>query len=88
VRDFIHVRAGQVAPGRVLVICQKDLEAVLKEGPLPETVDLGHFQALAGLNQWRDAAAIIIIGRTQPPPQDVEQIARCVRAGNYRDQAR
>jgi putative DNA primase/helicase len=78
VRDLIHVRAAQVAPGRVLVICQKDLEAVLKNGRLPDTVDLGHFQALAGLNRWHDAAAIIIIGRTLPPARDVEQIARVV----------
>jgi putative DNA primase/helicase len=78
VRDYIQVKAAQVAPGRVLVICQKQLESVLKAGPLPDTVDLGHFQALAGLNQWRDARVIIIIGRTLPPVRDVEQIARVV----------
>jgi putative DNA primase/helicase len=77
VHSFIEVRANDVSPGRVLVICQQGLEMELRTmAPLPPNVDLQHFNAIAGENSWSDVALLIVIGRTEPPPQDVENQAR------------
>jgi putative DNA primase/helicase len=43
---------------------------------LPDNVDFGHFNAIAGQNAWKEAALLIVVGRTLPPPADVEAIAR------------
>jgi len=75
-RHFILVRADDVAPGQMLVVCQQGLELALLGGPLPDTVDIAHFNAITGLNAWKDVAVVIVIGRTAPPVRDVERIAR------------
>jgi len=77
-RIFIETRANDVRPGRVLVICQKGLEAALDNGTLPDNVELAHFNAIAGQNAWRDVALLILIGRTEPPPREVEKLARAL----------
>jgi hypothetical protein len=75
VRRFTEVRASHVAPRRVLIVCQHGLEAKLLNGPLPETVDVAHFNAITGLNAWKDVAVVIVVGRTEPRVRDVERIA-------------
>ena len=75
VRRFIEVRAAQVHPGRVLVVCQQGLEGALREHPLPEAVDIAHFNAITGSNAWEEVAVVIVIGRTEPSVRDVERIA-------------
>ena len=77
-RTFIETRANDVRPGRVLVICQKGLEAALDNGTLPDNVELAHLNAIAGQNAWNDVALLILIGRTEPPPRDVEKLARAL----------
>jgi putative DNA primase/helicase len=57
-------------------VCQQGLELALLGGPLPDTVDIAHFNAITGLNAWEDVAVVIVIGRTAPPVRDVERIAR------------
>jgi putative DNA primase/helicase len=74
VRRFIVIRAKQVAPGRVLVICQQGFESALLDGPLPETVEVAHFNAITGLNDWSEVALVVVIGRTEPAVRDVERI--------------
>jgi putative DNA primase/helicase len=76
VRRLIWVPADDVSPGQVLVVCQQGLELELLNGPLPDTVDIAHFNALTGLNTWENLALVIVIGRTAPPVREVEQLAR------------
>src|SRR6202011_5319203 len=75
-RYLVWVRANDVAPGGILVVCQQGLELALLGGPLPDTVDIAHFNAITGLNAWKDVGVVIVIGRTAPPVRDVERIAR------------
>jgi len=76
IRRFVEVRANGMQPGRVLVICQKELRAILDDGTLPANVDLGHFNAIEGVNLWKDVSLLMLIGRTEPPPWEVEKLAR------------
>jgi putative DNA primase/helicase len=81
IRRHIEVRASETA-GKVLVVCQKKLEAALRKEfagsafPMPKNVTIAHFNATAGLNAWQDVELLIVIGRTEPPPRTVERIAR------------
>jgi putative DNA primase/helicase len=75
-RQFIWVGAYDIAPGRMLVVCQQGLERALLGGPLPDTVSIAHFNAVTGLNAWKDVSAVVVIGRTEPPVREVERIAR------------
>jgi putative DNA primase/helicase len=76
VRRFLFVRAAEVSPGRVLVVCQQGLEVALRTGPLPTTVEVAHFNAITGLNAWNDVALVVVIGRIEPAVRDIERIAR------------
>jgi len=78
VRRFILVRANNVDPSRVLVVCQQGLERALLGGPLPDTVDVANFNALTGSDAWKEVAIVIVIGRLAPPVREVERIARVV----------
>src|ERR1700716_3817956 len=73
VQRFIEVRASEVRPGRVVVICQLALELELRSA-VPDNVDLQHFNAIAGENAWSNVALLIVIGRTEPGPQEAERI--------------
>jgi hypothetical protein len=76
VRRYIEVRAAEVWPGSVLVVCQLGLEKALKAGALPSNVAVAHLNAITGLNSWSNVAALIVIGRTEPSPRSVERISR------------
>lgn len=58
----------------VAVVTYKDLEPRLR-GQLPANVALGHFNALRGFDGWRGVAGIIVIGRPEASPRDVEIMA-------------
>jgi len=61
------------APGRVLVVAQKRVRAVLETmGALPPTVAWAHHGAVAGLDTWGDVRAMVVVGRTMPSPRSVE----------------
>jgi len=77
IRQFIEVRANEVRPGKVLVICQMGLEKELC-GKLPDNVDLQHYNNIAGENAWSNVALLIVIGRTEASPQEVERTARAL----------
>ncbi|OYV49235.1 MAG: hypothetical protein B7Z77_08495 [Acidocella sp. 20-58-15] len=71
--------AYRYAPGRVLVVAQQDTEVALQQdSTLPANVDLAHHNAIAGRDEWRDVAALIVVGRTQAPPQAVTRIAEAL----------
>jgi putative DNA primase/helicase len=80
VRRFIEVRADDVQPGRVLVICQKGLEDALVASELPSNVEVEHFNNVNGENTWSDVALVVVIGRTEPAPERVERVARALFA--------
>ena len=77
-RRVIEVRAADVAPGRGVVICQQDVEKALKAGPLPANIEVVHFNAIRGLNEWSEVALLMVVGRTEPSPRAVELIARAL----------
>lgn len=73
-RRYIEARAAEIG-GRVLVIAQQAVIDLLRAEGLPDTVATCHFNALSGLDQWRDVRLIIVIGRTMPTHTDVENRA-------------
>jgi hypothetical protein len=77
VRRVLQVRAADVYPGIVLVVCQAGLETALVEAGLPDNVKTAHFNDISGQNAWQDVALVVVIG-TEPPPRTVERLARAV----------
>ena len=69
------VKLEREAGGRTLVISNKRTIDALKAGGLPDHIETAHFNALAGRDDWGDVTRVIIIGRTQPPPESVERMA-------------
>ena len=68
-------QARRVAPGRVLVVTYKACEAAFAGIPGVET---GHFNAIAGLDVYRDVRLLVVVGR--PLPSDARwrrSSARC-----------
>ena len=64
-----------------LVIMRKPAESLLTAAAAPPTfIKLAHFGNLRGLDQHRQVAGLIVIGRPMPPPADVERIAGCCAA--------
>jgi putative DNA primase/helicase len=58
---------------RTLVITNKELEPLFEQaGPNIETA---HFNAIEGIDRWRDVDCLITIGRPLPAPDAVEQMA-------------
>jgi hypothetical protein len=42
----------------------------------PTNVEFAHFNAIRGLDEWKDFDAIVLVGRNQPPLEELEGIAR------------
>lgn len=70
--DHVRWQAHRLAPGRILVITYKAVEVAFADIP---GVVTGHFNAMAGLDGFKDVAAIFIIGR--PLPRDTALQAPC-----------
>ena len=69
-------RAARKTNGTVVVVAQQDIEAALTErGNIPSNVTLAHHNGVSGSDQYKDARALIVVGRTQPKPAAVEDIA-------------
>lgn len=51
---------------------------VLSAITVPANVDLAHFNAIRGMDRWKNVDAIVVIGRNQPPLEEVEAITRSV----------
>ncbi|WP_342110516.1 hypothetical protein [Methylobacterium sp. SI9] len=74
-RIAFRFRGQGARPGPdVAVVTYKDLEPRLR-GQLPANVALGHFNALRGFDGWRGVAAIVVLGRPEASPRDVEIMA-------------
>ena len=63
--------------GEGLVVCQKDVEDVLRP-LLPSNVHIAHFFAVAGSNKWQHVRWQMIIGRPMPHPTVLEQEAEAI----------
>lgn len=77
---LIALRAGALrGQGRsgtdLLVIGQKAALDALRARGLPGNAEAVHFNALSGLDRWRDVAGMMVLGRTLPAPVTVEALA-------------
>jgi len=62
--------------GRWLVITHKPaVEAIRERFQVPDFIDLAHFGAVAGRDEWRDVRGVIVVGRQEPGPMKIESIA-------------
>lgn len=78
-RALLVREARRWVPGRILVVGQKDVEKALRElGGLPNNIDLAHHNNVAGRDEWKDVACLIVVGRTLPSPAGVERIAEAL----------
>ena len=66
---YVRWHARRHAPGRTLVITYLDIEEAFADIP---GVEVAHFNAVAGLDAWRDVAALIVIGRPLPRDSDLD----------------
>ncbi|MBR1300598.1 hypothetical protein [Bradyrhizobium sp. AUGA SZCCT0042] len=73
-RERLLKTVRKLAAGRrTLLITNKELEPLFEEaGPNFETA---HFNAIEGIDRWRDVDCLITIGRPLPAPDAVEQMA-------------
>jgi putative DNA primase/helicase len=75
-RRFFEVVASDVS-GEVGVICLKDVEIEFKNGrAVPSNVKLAHYGNITGSNAFSEMSDLILIGRPEPAPYDVEKKAR------------
>lgn len=68
--DFVRLNSG----GNALVVTYEAVESYFR-GPGVRT---GHFNAIAGLDRFRDVRSLFVIGRPLPDPQSVLSLARAV----------
>ena len=61
--DYVAWQARRVAPGRVLVVTYKACEAAFERIAGVETA---HFNAIAGLDAYRDVRLLVVVGRPLP----------------------
>lgn len=78
-RRYIEARRAELG-GPVLVIAQARTIDLLRADGLPDGVETAHFNALSGLDRWRDVRGVILIGRTMPAPAAVEDMAEVLAA--------
>lgn len=59
-----------------LIVAQQAVETVWRdECAIPAYVDLAHHNAVAGRDEWRNVASLVVVGRTMPKVPDVERMA-------------
>jgi putative DNA primase/helicase len=67
---------GRARSGKdLLVIGQKAAVDALRTLGLPTNAEAVHFNALSGLDRWREVAGLMVLGRTLPAPLTVEALA-------------
>jgi putative DNA primase/helicase len=78
VRRYIVQRWIETGRKPMLVVCQHKVEQWLKATELPDGIAIEHFNAISGLDQYRDVRTLVLIGRTLPGPLAVEANAGAV----------
>lgn len=83
--DHVRWHAQRVFPRPVLVVTYQAIEAAFQDIP---NVEVAHFNAVAGLDRFKDVALLISIGRPLPPSQELHALAGAyfdhVPEGRYR----
>ena len=78
-RAILFREARRHAPGQVLVVLQQGVEtALLAMGRLPPNVETAHHNNIAGRDEWKGVRALVVVGRTMPPPAGAERIAEAL----------
>jgi putative DNA primase/helicase len=75
IRRYVLKRWLETGRGPTLVICQQGYELWLRDSGLPDNVAIEHLNNVAGLDRYKAVRLLIVIGRTLPPPADVEAMA-------------
>jgi hypothetical protein len=70
--DYVRWQAGRVAPRRVLVVTYKDIEDAFSG---IRGVETAHFNAIAGLDAYRDVRLLIVVGRPLPSHADLTPLS-------------
>ena len=87
--DYVAWQARRFAPGRVLVVTYKACEAAFENIPGVET---GHFNAIAGLDVYRDVRLLVVVGRPLPSDAALAPLAgalfRHLPEGGYTSEVR
>ena len=64
---------------RILIVAQKRIVGQLQAlGPLLGNIEWAHHGAVTGRDDWRDVRAVIVVGRSLPPPSAVEAQAEAL----------
>jgi putative DNA primase/helicase len=73
-RDRLREVVRKLAAGRsCLLVTHKDLEPAFSGiGP---NIEVAHFNAIEGIDRWRDVECLITIGRPLPSPKAIEEMA-------------
>jgi putative DNA primase/helicase len=78
VAAFKHRGNGVAIGGRqvdMLLVAQKAAKENLIALSLPDNIDTAHFNAVEGIDKWGEIAIQATVGRTMPPPHEVELMA-------------
>jgi Bifunctional DNA primase/polymerase, N-terminal/Primase C terminal 2 (PriCT-2) len=73
-RRYVLQRWFETGCGKTLVVCQLKVEHWLKRIGLPENVHVEHYNAVTGMDIYRDVRLQILIGRTAPGPDAIENM--------------
>jgi putative DNA primase/helicase len=80
------VSHAQLVGGHWLIVMQKAAKEKILEWyqnngeTIPPFVELAHHNSLAGIDRYRKVRGIVVIGRTVPPPKELERIAGILTA--------
>ena len=81
-REIIDLARHRAAQGRrVLIGTYKPVAELLRQQladqPCP-MIEIASFGAIRGLDEWKEFETVIVAGREQPPPAQIENMARCI----------
>ena len=68
-----HPRVLVVGPQEITGNSNAKIKPLIK---VPANVDLAHFNAIRGIDRWKDHDAVVVIGRNEPQLEALEAIAR------------
>jgi hypothetical protein len=77
IRRYILAEWLANGKGTCLVVCQKDYHQWLRqpETNFPNSIQVEHYNDLAGRDEFKHVELLIMVGRTQPSVQQVERVA-------------
>lgn len=78
VRREILRRFVELGRKPILAVAQKAAADWLRGSGLPNGISVEHFNAVAGLDQYRNVRGLMVIGRTVPSPAAVEALAGAI----------